>query len=99
MARAINDLRIKVIVHPAARTSLKDPPQSDWYHANTVGTYNVINADAGVDVWRVVFSTTKYVYRGNDAPAQREYRQAIPCESSKAEMEELVWTESSGIPE
>jgi nucleoside-diphosphate-sugar epimerase len=100
ITRAIFDFRPEAIVHLAARTSLKQvPPESDRFHANTVGTRNVINAAAGVDVRRVVFTSTKYVYRGNDVPAHREYRPATSYGLSKAEMEELVWTESSRIPE
>ena len=100
ITRAIHDFRPEIFVHLAARTSLKEvPPESDRYHANTIGTQNMINAAAGVDVRRVIFTSTKYVCRGNDVPAHREYRPTTSYGQSKAEMEELVWTEGSKIPE
>jgi GlcNAc-P-P-Und epimerase len=97
----VADFRPEVIIHLAARTSLKEvPPSSDRYADNTVGTQNVIDAAraAGV-VRRIVFTSTKYVHRGDYPAHDRDYNPTTSYGRSKAEMEQMVWEQDGGCAE
>jgi len=92
VARAVAACRPEVIIHLAAKTSLKEvPPGSDLYAVNTVGTDHLISAAAAAGcVRRILHASTKYVHRGDFPASDRDYQPTTSYGRSKAEMEELI---------
>lgn len=102
LRRAVVDFGPEVVVHLAAKTSLKTSvPGSDRFEANTKGTMNLVAAMAAAGtVRRALYASTKYVHRGSEVrvPA-RTYAPDTEYGASKAAMEEALWEAGGGCRE
>jgi GlcNAc-P-P-Und epimerase len=101
VASTVAAFRPEVIIHLAAKTSLKEvPPGSDHYAANTEGTGHLIAAAVAAGcVRRIIHTSTKYVHRGNLPANDRDYQPTTSYGRSKAEMEKLIWARDGMIAE
>ncbi len=101
LRRAVDGFCPEVVIHLAAKTGLKKvPPGSPHFAANTVGTVNLMDAVCSCGgVRRVLYTSTKYVYRGAPPAPHREYETNTSYGRSKAEMEEMVWEADGAAPE
>jgi nucleoside-diphosphate-sugar epimerase len=101
LGRCFSNFNPEVVVHLAAKTSLKEvSQQSNHYAANTVGTVNLMReAKACGGVRRILFTSTKYVYRGFCPPDDHTYKPHTSYGRSKAEMERLIWEWDGGCSE
>ena len=97
----MEEVRPEVVIHLAAKTSLKEvAPDSPHFHANTVGTGNLMEAMAAAgSVRRALYVSTKYVFRGPPPAGLRQYRPTTSYGRSKAEMEERIWDADGAVPE
>ena len=91
----------EAIVHLGAKTGLKNfPADSDYFAANTRGTDGLMKAaKKSGSVRRMIFASTKYVWRGEGEPGHREYSPATTYGESKVLMEESIWESDGGCPE
>jgi nucleoside-diphosphate-sugar epimerase len=99
--KAVGSFQPEVVIHLAAKTSLREvPPGHPHFAANTQGTANLIMAakEAGT-VRRILFTSTKYVHRGDQPLTDRDYSPTTSYGRSKAEMEELIWKCDGGVAE
>ncbi|WP_193210825.1 NAD-dependent epimerase/dehydratase family protein [Luteolibacter marinus] len=97
----MEEVRPEVVIHLAAKTSLKKtPPGHPRFLPNTEGTLNLMEAGrAAGTVRRVLFTSTKYVFRDPPPAPHRTYRSTTDYGRSKAAMEELVWEHDGMAPE
>lgn len=101
LSRALAGFGPEVVIHLAAKTGLKKvPPGSPHFAVNTTGTANLIDAIRSCGgVRRVLYTSSKYVYRGSPPAPHRKYETNTSYGLSKAEMEELVWETDGAAPE
>lgn len=91
----------EAIVNLGAKTGLKNyPAGSEYFAANTRGTEHLIQvAQEVVSIRRMVYVSTKYVWRGEGMPGHREYAPATTYGESKVLSEEMVWEANGGCQE
>lgn len=91
----------EAIVNLGAKTGLKNfPADSEYFAANTRGTNHLIQVAREVgSVRRMIYVSTKYVWRGDGMPNHREYAPATTYGESKVLSEEAVWEEDGGCEE
>lgn len=92
LAEVMAAVRPEVVVHLAARASMKDDLDGRRFAPNTTGTRNLMEAmlQAG-SVRRALYTSTKYVFRGPPPAPPRTYRPNTAYGRSKAAMEEMIW--------
>lgn len=91
----------EAIVNLGAKTGLKNyPAGSEYFAANTRGTDHLIEVAREVEsVRRMIYVSTKYVWRGAGMPKHREYAPATTYGESKVMSEEAVWEADGGCDE
>ena len=91
----------EAIVNLGAKTGLKNyPADSEYFAANTRGTDHLIRVAREVEsVRRMIYVSTKYVWRGDGIPKHREYAPATTYGESKVLSEEAVWEADGGCVE
>jgi nucleoside-diphosphate-sugar epimerase len=102
LKECLNEFQPSAVIHLAAKTSLKEVDQhSDHFAANTVGTENLMKAaEACGSDRRMLFTSTKYVYRGLYPPLNdRTYQPHTSYGHSKAEMERIIFDQGGGCTE
>ena len=97
----VERFRPEGIVHLGAKTGLKNyPADSEYFAANTRGTDLLMEkAKESGCVRRMIFASTKYVWRREGEPDHRQYSPTTTYGESKVLMEESIWNNDGGCPE
>lgn len=76
VCRAIEEFRVKSVVHAAVRSEKGDTPLYQAMHVNVTGTMNVLEAARRAGIQRVIFISSEAVYQGmpDSAPFKEEER-------------------------
>ena len=91
----------EAIVNLGAKTGLKNhPANSDYFAANTRGTDHLVRLGQQTQsIRRIIYVSTKYVWRGGGEPKHRQYSPATTYGESKVMSEEAVWEADGGCAE
>lgn len=101
LGEVVEQVRPQVVIHLAAKTGLKVVPRgSPHFSTNTKGTQNLMDVlERCGSVRRVIYTSTKYVFRGKGSAQPRVYEPNTSYGESKVAMEEMIWERDGACPE